>query len=259
MIITKAKDEARIKNLEHQLEQRDMLIASLQPNVKGSKTSIEPTRNESMESEAKSFDFEAINKFCPFPILDPTLEQYVCSNKDCPIRLPKNRILTTHTCTLCYETQQAQSIHKDTVNSNRTIKKTLEASSDSLYQQYRKDFKSQTSIEDLPDKLARELFIKAMSGQDPFKDVPCPYECRMCDKNMQRFYCGKGMKPPFTDNIIQHRQIYLVDRCRQCIRNHHKAEELKALVRAKSQTRDYSGPRVIFPHDTVHPLAYREW
>jgi hypothetical protein len=80
---------------------------------------------------------------------------------------------------------------------------------------------------------AHALFQQAMTGNNPFENVPCPHECREIDKNMQLIFCAKNLKPPITDRKIHNRQIYNVERCRQCVDTYKRAQELKTVLRAK--------------------------
>lgn len=89
------------------------------------------------------------------------------------------------------------------------------------------------SPQDLEDRLATELFLKAMSGQEPFKGLPCHNDCRIAEVNLQVFYCAKDLEPPLTEKKIRYRQISYVDRCRQCIDVHHSSERIKVRMREK--------------------------
>lgn len=110
------------------------------------------------------------------------------------------------------------------------------------------------------NKQAHEIFVKAMSGQDPFGDFPCPYECLIEERNLAIFYCAKGMTPPFTEKKVRYRQIYDINvQCRSCITLRRKQQELNALMRAKRRQDSDSSTRpakVDYGESEGLPLSY---
>ena len=246
--------ELLVKEAKHQeeLAKKNEEVANLKAQLE--KHTDGKSRPEEQSSENKTFDFEKVTEFCPFPIWDRTLKSYKCSNPNCPLDLPKHKLLTTYTCVLCNEQLQYTSIHKETTHSKRMTKNTQHIAQSSPTQS---TTLRPPTLQDPKDRRATELFLKAMSGQDPFKNVPCPYDARMPERNMQVFYCAKNMELPPTDKKIRYQEIDHVGRCKNCNVLHEKAKEINARRRATRQTKDYTGQRVIFPHGEIPESAYQ--
>jgi len=86
------------------------------------------------------------------------------------------------------------------------------------------------------NRLAREIFIKAMSGEEPFKGLPCPYDVRKLDQYLQCFFCARNLNPPFNERRVRYAQIYSLDQCVQCIEVSEAQKRLKAIERSERQS-----------------------
>lgn len=98
------------------------------------------------------------------------------------------------------------------------------------------------------NKQAHELFFQSMTGNQPFKNYPCPYNARRTDSNLQLVFCGRRLTKGglITERQVKYWQIKTVGRCKQCIEIHEKAEQLREIAQKdKARNRELNKmPRV---------------
>ena len=81
---------------------------------------------------------------------------------------------------------------------------------------------------------------------------PCHNNLRMYDENLDIFFCGKKIKPPYTERKITNAKV-TPERCKLCIDIHQRVERLTASMREKKSDQ-YSGkPKIDWGKSEAYP------
>lgn len=103
------------------------------------------------------------------------------------------------------------------------------------------------------NRMAKELYLKALAGDEPFKGLKCPYDARKVDNYLQCFFCAKDMKGSFTERKARYHQISRLEQCQNCIEVAEAQKRVKALDRTERQASHYvrRKAKVDYPDDWV--------